>query len=164
MDGYAVRSADTASPTTLTVIEEVAAGHMPTRAVGAGQATRIMTGAPMPDGADAVIPHEKTTLDGNAVHLLRAVSAGSFVLPRGREMRSGEVVMAAGTPLTPQAIGLLAAVGCTNVRIYREPLVAILATGDELVGPRERPGPGQIRNSNGPMLAALVGRAGARLE
>lgn len=164
MDGYAVRSADCVSPTVLTVIEEVAAGRLPTLVVGPGDATRIMTGAPVPDGADAVIPHEETEAAGNSVRLRRAVKAGESILPRGREMRTGEVVVPVGTRLTPQAIGLLAAVGRTGVRVHRAPKLAILATGDELVEAAERPGPGQIRNSNGPMLWALAGRAGAAVE
>jgi molybdopterin molybdotransferase len=164
MDGYAVRSADCGGPATLTVIEEVAAGRVPTQAVGAGQATRIMTGAPIPNGADAVIPHEETEAVGNSVRVRRAVPAGEWVLPRGREMRAGEVIVPAGTRLTPQAIGLLAAVGRTAVRVHRTPRVAVLATGDELVEAGERPGPGQVRNSNGPMLSALASRAGAAVE
>jgi molybdopterin molybdotransferase len=164
MDGYAIRSADTGSGTTLTVIEEVAAGRMPTRVVGPGEATRIMTGAPIPDGADAVIPHEETETTGRTVRLSRAVKAGESILPRGREMRAGEVVVPAGTRLKPQAIGLLAAVGRTSVSVHRAPRLAILATGDELVEAADRPGPGQIRNSNGPMLSALASRAGAVVE
>ena len=164
MDGYAVRSPDCATPATLTVIEEVGAGRVPTRAVGAGQATRIMTGAPIPDGADAVVPQEETEAAGNAVRVRRAVPAGEWVLPRGREMRAGEVVVPAGTRLTPQAIGLLAAVGRATVRVHRTARIAVLATGDELVEHGEKPGPGQIRNSNGPMLCALVVRAGADVE
>jgi len=164
MDGYAVRSAGTGPGTTLTVIEEVAAGRMPTLVVGPGDATRIMTGAPIPDGADAVIPHEETEAVGDSVRLRRGVKSGESILPRGREMREGEVVAPVGTRLTPQAIGLLAAVGRTSVRVHRAPRIAILATGDELVEAVERPGPGQIRNSNGPMLWALAGRAGAAVE
>jgi molybdopterin molybdotransferase len=164
MDGYAVRSADVPTPPTLKVIEEVAAGRVPARAVGSGEATRIMTGAPIPDGADAVVPHEQSRAEGNVVHVSRAVAPGEFVLPRGREMRAGEVVIPAGTRLTPQAIGLLAAVGRANVRVHRIPRVAVLATGDELVEAVERPGPGQIRNSNGPMLVALASRAGAAVD
>ena len=164
MDGYAVRSTDCGAPTTLTVIEEVAAGRMPTRAVAAGQATRIMTGAPIPDGADAVVPHEETEAGGTSVRIGRAVHKGEFILERGREMRAGEVVVLKGTSLTPQAIGLLAAVGRMSVRVHRTPRVAVLATGDELVEVNEKPGPGQIRNSNGPMLCALASRAGATVE
>jgi molybdopterin molybdotransferase len=164
MDGFAVRSVDCGAPAALTIIEEVPAGRMPTRVVGAGQATRIMTGAPIPEGADAVVPHEETEEGGNAVRVRRAVVAGEWALPRGREMRSGEVIAPAGTRLTPQAIGLLAAVGQAVVRVPRVARVAVLATGDELVEAGERPGPGQVRNSNGPMLGALASRARAMVE
>jgi len=159
MDGYAVRSDDAA--VSLTVVEEVAAGRVPTRPVGPGQAARVMTGAPIPDGADAVIPHEETKSSGNTVQVPRPVAAGKFVLARGREMRASEVVVPAGTILTPAAFGLLAAVGRTEVPVYPAARLAIISTGDELVEPSACPGPGQIRNSNGPMLVALTARAGA---
>jgi len=159
MDGYAVRSDDAA--TSLLVVEEVAAGRMPTRPVGPGQAARVMTGAPIPEGADAVIPHEETQSSGNTVRVRRPVAAGKFVLARGREMRAGDVVVPAGTVLTPAAFGLLAAVGRTEVPVHPAARLAIISTGDELVEPPARPGPGQIRNSNGPMLVALTARAGA---
>jgi len=161
MDGYAVRSQDTLAPANLTVIEEVPAGRMPTRSVGPGQAARVMTGAPIPDGADAVIPHEEVQASGDMVRVARAVKPGTFILPRGREMRAGDVVIPAGTVLTPVAFGLLAAVGRTDVRVHPAPRLAIISTGDELVEPPTRPGPGQIRNSNGPMLVALAALAGA---
>ena len=159
MDGYAVRSADAASGKTLTVIEEVAAGRVPTRVVGPGEATRVMTGAPIPDGADAVIPHEETDLAGNTVRLRDTVPRGKHILTRGREMKAGEVVVPAGTLVTPATIGLLASVGRTAIRVIRTPRLAIISTGDELVEPAERPGPSQIRNSNGPMLVALAMQA-----
>ena len=98
------------------------------------------------------------------VRVRRAVRPGESVLPRGREMRAGEVVVPAGTVLSPQAIGLLAAVGRSEVRVRRAPRIAVLATGDELVEAVERPGPGQIRNSNGPMLWSLTSRAGAAVD
>lgn len=161
MDGYAVRSVETAEGAALKVIEEVAAGRVPTRVVGKGEATRVMTGAPIPDGADAVIPHEETDLAGDTVRLRTTAKAGQFILPRGREMKAGEVVVPAGTSITPAACGLLAAVGRTNIRVHPAPRLAIISTGDELVEPGERPGPGQIRNSNGTMLLALAARAGA---
>lgn len=161
MDGYAVRSADAKSGVSLIVIEEVAAGKSPTRTVGPNEATRVMTGAPISDGADAVIPHEETELAGNVVKLRSAVPQGQWILPRGREMRAGEVVVPAGTLITPAAFGLLAAVGRTEVRTYPAPRLAIVSTGDELVEPGERPGPSQIRNSNGPMLLAQAAEAGA---
>ena len=142
MDGYAVRSADTASPTSLTVVEEVPAGRMPTRSVGPGQAARVMTGAPIPDGADAVIPHEETEVSGDTVRIRGPVAAGKFILPRGREMRAGEVVVPAGTVLTPAAFGLLASVGRTDVRAFPAPRLAIISTGDELVEPPTAAGTG----------------------
>ncbi len=164
MDGYAVRAADAKTGVVLTVIEEIAAGKTPTRTVNAGEAARVMTGAPIPDGADAVIPHEETELSGNAVRLRGATSPGQFILSRGREMKAGEVVIPNGTPMTPAAFGLLAAIGRTAVRAYRPPRLAIVSTGDELVEPSESPGPSQIRNSNGPMLLALAAQAGASGE
>lgn len=160
MDGYAVRAADTGT-VTLAVIEEVAAGRTPSKSVGVGQATRVMTGAPIPDGADAVIPHEETELAGDTVRIRASVRAGQYVLPRGREMKAGEVVVPAGTLLTPAAVGLLAAVGRTGVHAHPAARLAIVSTGDELVEPAETPGPGHIRNTNGPMLVALAARAGA---
>ncbi|HJZ91270.1 MAG TPA: gephyrin-like molybdotransferase Glp [Gemmataceae bacterium] len=161
MDGYAVRSADATSSVALTVIEEVAAGKTPTKTIGPGQATRVMTGAPIPFGADAVIPHEQTELTENTVQLRRPVAAGEFVIPRGREMAAGEVVLNKGTVLTPAVLGLLSAVGRTTVIAQPVPRLAVVPTGDELVEPPAAPGPGQIRNSNGPMLMAQATRAGA---
>ncbi|HKB06044.1 MAG TPA: gephyrin-like molybdotransferase Glp, partial [Gemmataceae bacterium] len=160
MDGYAVRSADVQGPVSLTVIEEIAAGRTPTKPVGAGQASRIMTGAPIPDGADAVVPHEETESSGHTVRFQRPTKAGQFVLPRGREMKTGEVVVPVGTVLAPAALGLLAAVGRTDASVYPAARLSIISTGDELVEPPGRPGPGQIRNTNGPMLQALAARAG----
>jgi molybdopterin molybdotransferase len=163
MDGYAVRAADLPDGrATLAVTEEITAGRTPQRPIGPGQAARIMTGAPVPAGADAVVMIERTrTLDGGRVSIDdRPPMPGQNVMPRGREMRRGETVLAAGAVLRPQEIGLLAAVGRAAVRVYPSPPVAILSTGDEVVEAPEAPGPGQIRNSNGPMLAAQVARAG----
>jgi molybdopterin molybdotransferase len=164
MDGYAIRSADAGDNVALTVVEEIAAGRVPTRIVGAGEATRVMTGAPIPDGADAVIPHEETELTGQTVRLRGGASLGQHILPRGREMKAGEVVVPAGAAITPAKFGLLAAVGRTRLHVYPSPRLAILSTGDELVEPSERPGPGQIRNSNGSMLMAQAAQAGTVSE
>jgi molybdopterin molybdotransferase len=162
MDGYAVRSADLPGGRgALAVIEEVTAGRTPRHAVGAGQATRIMTGAPIPPGADAVVMVERTRAEGGRVVIEdHPPRPGQNVMPRGREMRCGETVLAAGSVLRPQEFGLLATVGRTGARVHPAPRVAVLSTGDEVVEAGERPGPGQIRNGNGPMLCAQAARAG----
>lgn len=161
-DGYAVRSADCTGNAELRVIEEVPAGALPTKVVGAGECTRLFTGAPIPDGADAVVMQEDTQLAGDCVRITdAAVKPGQWVFPRGREMRAGDVVLAAGTTLNAAAVGVLANLGAAEVPVVPWPRVAVLATGNELVDVAEPPGPGQIRNSNGPMLASLAVRAGA---
>lgn len=167
MDGYALRGQEVVTGAVLSVIEEVAAGQMPRRTLGAGQAIRIMTGAPIPQGADAVVPLEDTQpLDGGQrVRIIRSgVERGDNILPRSSVIRHGEKVLLRGHVLRPLDIGLLAEVGRTRVSVIRRPKIAILATGDELVEPHEYPGPGQIRNSNGAMLTALVRSAGADAE
>jgi molybdopterin molybdotransferase len=163
MDGYAVRSAETAaSGATLKVVETVMAGQVPARSVEAGQAIRIMTGAPMPVGADAVVPVEKSMAapQYDDVHLSIAVKPGANVLHRGESMKAGDDVFTAAHRLRPQDLGVLAELGIANVSVRRRPRVAVLATGDELVPPDATPGPGQIRNSNETLLAALVSAAG----
>jgi molybdopterin molybdotransferase len=163
MDGYAVRAADLPEGRALlTVVEEITAGQTPRHPVGVGQASRIMTGAPLPPGANAVVMIERTQLrDGNRVQIEdRPPRPGQNVLPQGQEMRPGDVVLPAGTVLRPQEFGLLATVGRTAVRAHPAPLVAVLATGDELVEAFQQPGPGQIRNGNGPMLVGQVSQAG----
>jgi molybdopterin molybdotransferase len=162
MDGYAVRSADLPEGRgALAVVEEVTAGRTPQRALRAGQATRIMTGAPIPAGADAVVMVEHTRLEGERVLIDdRPPRPGQNVMPRGREMRRGETVLAAGAVLRPQELGLLATVGRIAADVHPTPRVCVLSTGDEVVDPPRAPGPGQIRNGNGPMLCAQVARAG----
>ena len=165
MDGYAVRTTDLSGGRgELTVIEEVMAGQNPRLAVGERQATRIMTGAPVPSGADAVVMVERTrTADDGRVHIDDpALQPGRNIVTRGREMRRGDTVLRAGAVLRPQEFGLLAAVGRTTAAVVPSPRVAVLPTGDELVEPAETPGPAQIRNSNGPMLLAQIARAGGR--
>ncbi|MFL5245891.1 MAG: gephyrin-like molybdotransferase Glp [Gemmataceae bacterium] len=163
MDGYAVRAADLAGgQATLQVVDELTAGQISRKSVGAGQAIRIMTGAPIPEGADAVVMIERTRLLGEGrVHIDdRPAQPGQNVLPRGKEMRKGDTILHADALLRPQEFGLLSSVGRIRANVHPRPEVAILPTGDELVEPNEVPGPGQIRNSNGPMLAAQVRRAG----
>jgi molybdopterin molybdotransferase len=167
MDGYALRTADlTRGGATLRVIEEITAGRTPQRALAAGQAARIMTGAPVPAGADAVVMVERTREQGSDAVAVDdpALQPGKNIMPRGQEMRQGETVLARGAVLRPQELGLLATLGRTQAALIATPRVAVLSTGDELVDPQITPGPGKIRNSNGPMLAAQVCRAGARVN
>jgi molybdopterin molybdotransferase len=171
MDGYAVRAADTAAasqdgPARLRLVEDIPAGAAPTRTISQGQAARIMTGAPMPAGADAVVPVEQT--DGSwerddsarslpeQVGIFRAVEAGANVRLVGEDIQAGEQVLAAGTPLRPQEIGVLAALGHARVRVVRRPRVAILSNGNELVGAEDELAPGKIRDVNSYTLAGLV--------
>jgi molybdopterin molybdotransferase len=164
MDGYAVRSADLADGRAdLIVVEEITAGKTPTRGVGPGQAAQIMTGAPIPDGADAVVMVERTRLqDSGHVHIEDRPQPGQNVLPRGKEMRRGDIVLAAGTSLRPQELGVLAAVGRTAVKAHPSPVVALMTTGDEVVEASQQPEPGQIRNGNSPMLSGQIARAGGQ--
>lgn len=163
MDGFAVRSSDLAKGQgILTVVDEVTAGQTPRVPVRGGEAIRIMTGAPMPAGADAVVMIERThALEGNRVQVDdKPPTPGQNLLARGREIRQGEVVLLKGTVLRPPELGILATVGRTAVPVHPRPRVAVLSTGDEVVEPSQTPGPGQIRNGNGPMLEAEVHRAG----
>jgi molybdenum cofactor synthesis domain-containing protein len=159
MDGYAVRAADVATvPVELPVVAEVAAGHPATTALGPGQAMRIFTGAPMPDGADAVVMVERTSrLDGGArVEIRQSVPAGNHVRAVGDDVQPGDVVVHAGDELTPGRIGVLRSVGVDTVRVRPRPRVGVLSTGDELVTGAEALRPGQIRDSNRPTLLAMV--------
>lgn len=163
MDGYAVRCGDLAGGKgTLQVIEEITAGQVPRHTLEAGQASRIMTGAPIPPGCDAVVMIERTRLgEDDRVEIEdHPPKPGQNILPRGAEMQRGDKILPAGTVLRPQEFGVLATVGRTTVSVHPSPRVAILSTGDELVEPADRPEGGQIRNSNGAMLVALASRAG----
>jgi molybdopterin molybdotransferase len=167
MDGFAVRAKDTAgaaetTPSLLRVIEEVPAGTVPTRRVGPNEATRIMTGAPMPEGADAVVKIEETlpAPAGGDVAVRVPATPGQHVRLRGADVRCGDEVLTVGEVFSPAAAGLAASTGHVNVWVCRRPRVAILATGDELVEPGHIPGSGQIRDSNSYALAAQVSSAG----
>lgn len=163
MDGYAVRAADVAAAgATLCVAGEVTAGMQFAGAVKAGEAVRIMTGAPTPEGADAVVRLEDATLhgDGETVSFRRGIAPGANIIRRGTSMRAGDRILPAGRLVRPQEIAALAELGCAKVRVYPRPTLAILATGDEIIPVHDVPGPAQIRNSNGPMLAAQAERRG----
>ena len=157
-DGYAVRSGDLDPlPARLRCVGEIKAGEVPTRVLKSGEAIQIMTGAPAPQGADAVVMVEHTEeLPENEVAVLRAVASGGNIAPRGSERKCGELLMPASTRLGVLEVGGLAAVGKARVQVFRRPEVAILATGDELVEVDQEPGPGQIRNSNAYSLSAQV--------
>ena len=166
MDGYALRAVDVEhAPVALDVVGEVRAGEWPTLVVGPGQAVRIMTGAPVPQGASAVQQIEKTRpLDEFRVTILSPVVDGQNVAPRASEVRAGDVVLARGRVIDPAAIAVLATAGHARVRVARRPVVAVLVTGDEIVDVAQAPGPSQIRNSNGPAVAAQARLAGATVE
>jgi molybdenum cofactor synthesis domain-containing protein len=166
MDGYAVRADDTAgasetAPVTLAVVGELPAGRAPTIAVGPGEAIRIMTGAPIPDGADAIVMVEHTERAGAAgVRIMRPAQKGDHVRPAAGDVETGTLVFPAGTVLRPAHLGVLASLDVDEIDVVPRARVAVLSTGDELVerGPLA---PGQIRDANRPMLRALVEEAGA---
>src|SRR6266481_2655055 len=158
MDGYAVRSADLAQiPAVLEIIDDIKAGDMPIKTVQRGQCARIMTGAPVPKGADTVIRVEDTQpSETNKVQIECAVPSGSNIRLQGEGMRNGDVVLNAGTEITPGVIGVLATVKAAQMQVYRRPRVAILSTGDELEGMDEPLDPNKIPNSNSYALMAQL--------
>jgi molybdopterin molybdotransferase len=165
MDGYAVRSEDVRNaPVRLQVVGVIPAGAYPNFSLQVMQAAKIMTGAPLPPGADAVQMVEKTRSleEGSAVAILESAKSGHNVSPFGSEARRDEIVLPAGTFVSPAVIGLLAAVGKNTIAVYRSPSVGILATGDELVDIAAKPALGQIRNSNSFTLYAQVMQAGGK--
>ena len=161
MDGYALRAEDTrADGAGLRVVGRVTAGSLPPRALGAGEAMRIFTGAPLPDGADAVVPQEDVTLEGECVRIPGRVARGTCVRPIGEDVRAGDLVLEPGHGLGAAEIGLLGTLGYARVAVGRRPRVAILSTGDELAELGTEPGPGQIPNTNSYALMAQVLEAG----
>ncbi len=157
-DGFALRASDL--PGELRVIGEVRAGERFTGAVAAGEAVEIMTGAPLPDGADAVVMVEHAERVGDRVSIQRTIASGENFSPRGIEARGGEPVLTAGVRIGHAEVAMLATVGHTRVAVYQRPRVAIVATGDEIVEFDQSPAPHQIRNSNAVSLAAQVARSG----
>ena len=164
MDGYAVISSDRTSERR--VVEEVVAGVVPTQTVVSGTATRIMTGAPMPAGADAVVPVEQSTLLENGEVQFAALNCrpGQHIMRRGESVRAGQVVIKSGATIRALEIGIGAEAGCGRVLVVPRPRVAVLPTGNELVPIETKPSAGKIRNSNGPMLAAAVREADDEAE
>jgi len=166
VDGYAVRAADTVGaseglPAYLTIVGEVPMGQRATLTIGPGQAAIVHTGGMIPEGADAVVMVERThRLDERTVEVLRAVAVGENVIQVGEDVQAGEEILPAGHRLRPQDVGGLLGVGITQVAVARRPVVAIIATGDEVVPPDQEPGPGQVRDINSYTAEAMVRRAG----
>ena len=166
MDGYAVRAEDCAgagpgSPVSLDVLADLPAGSVATEPVRPGTAIRIMTGAPLPAGADSVVPVEATASEGSRVRIAAPVKHGANVRLAGEDLREGEELLPKGFALTPAALGILASVGLAEVRVHPRPRIAILTTGDELVDASAKPGPGQIRDSNVQTMCAQAAAIGA---
>lgn len=165
MDGYAVRAEDVmtaaeGAPVGLRVTGEVVAGATEELRVGPGEAVRIMTGAPVPEGADAVVPVEVTEASGSQVSVHRRSEEGAHIRTAGEDVVPGQQLLATGARIGPGEIAMLVAAGVTRVACYPRPRVAVISTGDELVPADQQPRVGQLRDSNGPMLAALVRQAG----
>ena len=161
MDGYAVVAAAVKTDAPLRIAGEVAAGAAPDVAVEAGTAVRIMTGAPMPQGADAVIPVELSSEGDDGVRFSVVPNAGDHVRPAGGDVRTGTTVLSAGRRIGAADVGMLAAIGHDRVRVHPRPRVAIISTGDELVEPDAELGPGKIHDSNSFTLTAMAREAGA---
>ncbi|MBI2766313.1 MAG: molybdopterin molybdotransferase MoeA [Chloroflexi bacterium] len=175
MDGYAVRAADTAgatesSPREIRVTADLAAGYVLDMPVGPGEAVRIMTGAPMPPGSDAVVPFEETDEPlrgvnerpkrGDTVRVMKAAGVSANIRFQGEDVRAGQVVMPAGRVLRASEVGVLASLGLTHAMVYRRPVVAILSTGDEITEPGQPLQPGRIYDANAFAVAALVTKYG----
>lgn len=167
MDGFAVRASDTENaPVDLAVVMDIPAGASPTGTIRAGEAARIMTGAPLPDGADAIVPVEDTDNTWNAeangappsgsVKIMKSVRAGASVRPIGENVAAGQTILKAGTILRPQDLGMLAAIGTAYPSVKRQPRIAVITTGDELVPVDEPLTAGKIHDSNSYTLASLI--------
>ena len=175
VDGFAVRASDTRkaskdNPAQFTVVANRPAGHMDATRIQPGQATRIMTGAPIPEGADTIVMLEDTDSwddrtgrsrsDGSTVAIYRPAEPGQHVRPRGEGIHSGDTLLEPGHVIRSAEIGLLVSVGLETIQVHPKPRVAVLSSGDEIVPPDRQPGPGQIRDSNRPALLAALERRG----
>ena len=176
MDGFAIKAGETTSatrnqPVKLKVVMEIPAGISPEKSIHSGEAARIMTGAVLPAGADAVIPIEETdalpnqseVATGKEVTVFSPARTGDYIRPIGQDIRKGELVLKKGRRLLPQDMGVLVTLGFAAVEVYRTPRVALLSTGDELCPPGEPLGPGQIYDTNSIFLAALTERAACQV-
>jgi molybdopterin molybdotransferase len=164
MDGYAIRTADLThgAHSTLPVSQRIPAGHAPTP-LTPGSAARIFTGATVPAGADAIVMQEQTASTGDEVTIQHTPQPGEWITAQGADIRSGSVILPAGTRLTPQALGLAASVGCAALEVHRRVKVAVFFTGDELTMPGEPLKPGAIYNSNRFTLRALLDKLGCEV-
>ncbi|HEY5116183.1 MAG TPA: gephyrin-like molybdotransferase Glp, partial [Nakamurella sp.] len=165
MDGYAVRAVDVAElPVTLPVSQDIPAGRTDTRPLAPGTAARIMTGAPLPPGAEVIVQVERTDGGESEVRIDSAPPPGVHVRTRGEDVAAGTVVLAAGSVVGPTQVGVAAALGFAELVVRRPVLVLVLSTGTELVAPGQPLAPGQIYESNAPMLAAGMRAVGARVR
>lgn len=165
MDGYAVRWNDTAgasrtNPRTLKIIEEIPAGTLPQKKIRPGETSKIMTGAPVPEGAEAIVKVEETERHGDQVQIFEAADDGDFIRKKGEAIRTGDLILKKGIRIRPADIAMIASIGRSVVPVYQQPRVAILSTGDELAELDEPRGPNKILNSNGYGVAAQVIEAG----
>ncbi|WDT72042.1 MAG: molybdopterin molybdotransferase MoeA [Candidatus Manganitrophus sp.] len=165
MDGYAVRWNDTVgasrtNPRTLKIIEEIPAGTLPQKKIEPGEASKIMTGAPVPEGAEAIVKVEETERHGDQVKIFEAADDGDFIRRKGEAIRTGDLILKKGIRIRPADIAMMASIGRSVVPVYQRPRVAILSTGDELAELDEPRGPNKILNSNGYGVAAQVIEAG----
>jgi molybdopterin molybdotransferase len=165
MDGFAVRAGDaTVAGAELNVVDTIAAGQVGQRPIVAGEAAAIMTGAPLPFGADAVVPVERTSRNGSKIVLHQIATAGQSIARTGTDSSAGKRLLAKGTVLGPAQLGVAATVGLINPAVYDAPSVSILSTGDELIAIDQAPGGAQIRNSNSVMMHALLKKLGCRVH
>jgi molybdopterin molybdotransferase len=162
MDGYAVRAADVANvPVTLNIAGHAPAGGAHDNALAPGEAVRIFTGGPVPDGADAIVIQEDTDSDGDTVTVKESSPTGHYIRPAGLDFRTGDIILKAGDVLTARNVGMAAAMNVPWLSVRRKPRIAILATGDEIVMPGDPVGPNQIVSSNSLALAAMIEASGA---
>ena len=164
-DGYAFLAADTIgaikdNPVVLKITEEIPAGHFPSHAILSGETAKILTGAPIPLGADTVVKYENVVRQGEFISIFKPQSSGDNIVYKGEDLKSGEIIAKRGTPVSPPIIGLLASVGKTNIPVYQIPKVAIVSTGDELLDVEQKLKPGMIRNSSKHTIQAYLQKSG----